>query len=160
MASITSLSSITFMSEMFGANSEQCECLRELCRVVAETCGQASFVPPLVELGYALTCAKCVAGGVAYEDLNISRRDCMLQPKCVKGLSAFGSGGSPETWEIRVRECAIAMDLLVTFLWYSRTAEEVTMIFLNAAAVVEDLKMLLDFALNARQAGNREAGDT
>ena len=53
----------------------------------------------------------------------------------------------------------IALDLLVNFLWHTRIDEDVTMVFLNASAMFEDLKMLLDFALDARQAGNREAGE-
>ena len=136
------------------ANFERCECVRELCRVVAETCGHAPCVASLVELGFALTCAKAVAGGTAYEDLNISRQDCMLQSSYVKGLSTFVNEGNPAIWEIRVGECQIALDLLVTFLWNEDVSEEATLVFLNAMSVFEDLKMLLDFALECRQARN------
>ena len=141
------------------ANSERCECVRELCRVVAETCGQASFVAPLVELGFALTCAKAVVGGTAYEDLNISRQDCMLQKSYVKGLSTFVNEGRPSIWKIRVGECQIALDLVSTFLWNEKISEDETLMFLNARAVFEDLKLLLDFALEFEQARNIAANE-
>ena len=147
---LTSPSSLRFLAEV-SATDEYAECLRELCRTIAEVCGQNPLVPPLVELCYALTCAKCIAGGVSFESLRVSQQDCVRPPKKVQGLHCFIEHGSPMTWKRQSREAQNSLNVLTFLLWTDQFDHDGELVLQRAMAVISDFQMMVDLAFSGSQ---------
>ena len=93
------------------------ENLREVCRKFCGFLGLFCGAEPLLHVGTALTRAKCLSGGIPFECIKVSPRDCMLPSNHRRGLYDSLKVLGVNQWELVSSECGQAVEALQQFMW-------------------------------------------
>ena len=134
------------ISKWFQTTPEESECLRELCRRLCGHFGTHSISQPLMDLGMALTRAKCVASGLAYEGLHMTVYDTMLPGLHIKGMRQLVEEADSDFCNLLIRECEVGEACLMEAMWSpdlqnleEDLANDAHAVFLEANLVIQDV---------------------
>lgn len=140
------------LSEWFLAEFDCTETVRELCRRVCSQLGCSVVSQPLLDLGTALTRAKCVAMGTPVGEVRVEPKDCMTP--CTshrKGIHSFVTDiRDVRQWRLIREECKVSADWIAEKLWSEATHNlpgSAYQVLYDAHLIIADIEKLLIMAL-------------
>ena len=141
---------VTMLARWFVDSKDAAENLLSICRRLISHFGRATTGKPILDLGTALTKAKCKADGLPHENAHC------FAPMHVNGIQALMLLTRKRDWIQLRHQCLLGGNLLNDFLWddeigkhFSSTSDhnDVHEALLNACLVLKDVEIMLELHL-------------